>query len=541
MLTEDQIFKLIEHREHERVELKEWKTQVSFDGGEQWNNRKCLLGYCVAIGNEGGGYLVIGVANNGHPVGTGAVLGGDTAHRVYQKTGQKLYIQECRLKGERVLVIHIPSRTPGELLKYANAPLMRVGDSLEAMSDVEMKKVLLENDADWSADLCDSALDTFDPLAVSFLRATLGVKESAALEQVLSDINLLRQGKLTHAAMLLLGTEEYLREYMGDTEICFEYRNNADDIQHVERIDYRKPFVIAASEIWEKIKSRQQVHHIHQGLFRIEIPAFNEVVIREALFNAVCHRDYRRLGSIFIRQSPQYVEITNPGGFLNGITPETIVDAQPVTRNRLLTETFQRVFKGVERSGQGANKIFQITIEEGKGAPVYGRSDAYSVVLRVPGLVQDEAFIAYLRAASMARQYMFTTHDILLLEKIRGGDVHGVTRSSVGHLVQMGVIELHGRTRGAQYVLSSIYYASVGKLGVRTRRIGLSRDARKELILQHIRTNGTGAMSEFVQVFPDLKRKDITNMLAEMKTDGKIQKIGKKGPAARWGLRIALE
>lgn len=50
---------LIKNHEHENVELKEWKTSISFDGKNKFENRRCLLGYCVALGNEGGGKLVI--------------------------------------------------------------------------------------------------------------------------------------------------------------------------------------------------------------------------------------------------------------------------------------------------------------------------------------------------------------------------------------------------------------------------------------------------------------------------------------------------
>lgn len=53
-MTLDELKKLIENHESERVELKEWKGSIPFDGQEKFENRKCFLGYCVALGNEGG-------------------------------------------------------------------------------------------------------------------------------------------------------------------------------------------------------------------------------------------------------------------------------------------------------------------------------------------------------------------------------------------------------------------------------------------------------------------------------------------------------
>lgn len=76
-MTLEELKKLIAGHESERVELKEWKPSVPFDGQEKFENRKCVLGYCVALGNEGGGYLVIGVNDKKEIVGTSARLGDD--------------------------------------------------------------------------------------------------------------------------------------------------------------------------------------------------------------------------------------------------------------------------------------------------------------------------------------------------------------------------------------------------------------------------------------------------------------------------------
>ena len=100
------------------------------------------------------------------------------------------------------------------------------------------------------------------------------------------------------------------------------------------------------------------------------------------------------------------------------------------------------------------------------------------------------------------------------------------------------VKELHGKTRGAKYILARRYYKETGKLGERTKRIGLSRDRCKELILEHIRKNKKGTMAEFIQIFPELKRSDISNLLQELKQTGKIEKGGGATVGAYWVLVI---
>jgi ATP-dependent DNA helicase RecG len=310
---------------------------------------------------------------------------------------------------------------------------MRVGDALEVMSEIEEKRILSEGDEDFSARICTAAsMEDLDPEALTRLRSFYSSKngentsmERASDEQFLSDVSLMRGGGLTYAAVVLLAKKEFLDLHLADAEICFEYRNKASDLPSNERKDYRKPFVLLVDEIWEKIASRQQVHPIIEGFLRRDIPAFNQEVFREALFNAVCHRDYTVHGSIFIKQSPDYIEITNPGGFPAGVTKENIIKAPSTPRNRLLAETFQRVFRGVERSGQGADKIFRLSIEEGKGLPDYSESTAHHVILRLPAMLKDGNFIKYLEKISNEKQITLSLDDMLLLEKIREGVKEG--------------------------------------------------------------------------------------------------------------------
>lgn len=203
-----------------------------------------------------------------------------------------------------------------------------------------------------------------------------------------------------------------------------------------------------------------------------------------------------------------------------------------------MTEIFQKIFSGVERSGQGADKIFRFTIEEGKGLPDYSKSDNFHVILKIPAALKDGKFIQYLEKVINEKQVPFSLDDLLLLEKIREGRLEGVTLKTAGHLLERGIIELHGKTKGAKYILSRKYYQETKQLGQRTRRIGLSRDKFKELILEHIRKNKKGSMSEFVQIFPELKKSDISNLLRELKQTGKIEKGGGVTVGAYWVLVI---
>jgi ATP-dependent DNA helicase RecG len=115
---------------------------------------------------------------------------------------------------------------------------------------------------------------------------------------------------------------------------------------------------------------RNDKQDFQEGLFVNPIATFSERPVREAILNAVSHRDYQLGGSIFIRQYPRRLEIDSPGGLPFGITLENILDRQN-PRNRRVAEIFTRCGL-VERSGQGMNLIYEELIKQSKPAPDFG-------------------------------------------------------------------------------------------------------------------------------------------------------------------------
>jgi len=244
------------------------------------------------------------------------------------------------------------------------------------------------------------------------------------------------------------------------------------------------------------------------------------------LLNAVAHRDYRIQGrSIYIKASPQEFSIESPGSFPQGITPENILE-KSYWRNRRIAEILEKA-ELVERAGQGMNDIFESTIREGKGIPNFRGSDAYSVVLRIPAQVKDKNFILFLEKAAREKQILLSFEEIYELEKIRENGVISNAEFRV-KFMGLGIIEQVGRTRGAKYILSRGYYKHIGKSGVHTRLAGLTREAKKELILKHLQNKPKGVFSEFADAFPGLKRGDISNLLEELKKEGKIRHLGSR-------------
>jgi ATP-dependent DNA helicase RecG len=283
------------------------------------------------------------------------------------------------------------------------------------------------------------------------------------------------------------------------------------------------------------VNQRNDRQHYRDGLFVFDIPTFNEDVVREALLNAVSHRDYRLPGSVFIRQFPTRLEIISPGGFPEGITPENCLYKQ-APRNRTIAEALERCGL-VERSGQGFDKMFSLCIREAKPLPGFSGTDPYQVCLKLDGAIQDPAFIKFLEKVGAETARSFYVDDLLVLNLLRQEKpVPDNLAPRLQNLRDAGVLELLSRGRGARYILSQKFYDFSGKKGAYTRKRGLDRETNKELIIRHLKHHKKGTIKEFEEVLPTLKRTQIHTLLMELKAENRIvhhggRKLGHWKPA----------
>jgi ATP-dependent DNA helicase RecG len=523
--------------EDEHLEFKEAKTQI--DSHE-------LARYCVALANEGGGKLILGVTN-ARP----RMVVGSRACRDLPRTRQRL-LDQVRLRVEaeevahlagRVVVFHVPSRPLGRAVSYEGAFWMRVGQSLVPMTWERLEQIRAEAVPDFSVEVLKGTdLTCLDANAMEEFRR-LWVRKSGSQrlatysgEQLLADAELMRDGRLTRAALILLGTPAALRHYqLGQAEVIFEYRVHEESTHYDDRETYHGGFLLYHDRLWEKINLRNEVDQFQEGLFRWDIRAFNERVVREALLNAITHPDYQHSGSIFVKQSARRLSVESPGGFPSGITVENIL-TEHNARSRLIAETLERCIPAVERSGQGVNAMFEQSIRESKPLPDYSRSDSYHVRVILQGQVQDEEFLRFFEQVGQETQREFSTHDFIVLDLARQGEpIPPGLRDRVPRLRGLGLLEKTGYGKGTRYILSRRYYRAVGKRGAYTRAKGLDEETNKELLLKHIRDNqGDGSpLAELLEVLPTLPRRQVQRLLRELKEGGRVHLVG-RGGSARW-------
>lgn len=269
------------------------------------------------------------------------------------------------------------------MLKFEGVPLMRTGESLREMSDEEMFKILSEQEPDFSAKICEGlTMEDLDPDAIRVMKQKYAEKnenpgfEAVSDEQALSDLELLVDGKLNYAALVLLGKSKTIRKFLPQNNVVIEYRKDPASIQYDERQEFQQPLFLAVDRIWAYINqpSLNPQIHISENAYIFDVKLFNKTTVREAVLNAITHRSMIVQNDVVIKQSPSEMTITNAGGFPVGVDKSNVLTVNSTPRSKRLAEVLQKTGL-VEKSGQGVDKMFTNCIMESKPLPDYSAND----------------------------------------------------------------------------------------------------------------------------------------------------------------------
>jgi ATP-dependent DNA helicase RecG len=252
-------------------------------------------------------------------------------------------------------------------------------------------------------------------------------------------------------------------------------------------------------------------------------------VIRESINNAVAHRDYRLSGETFIKQYPDSMLISNPGGFPLGVTKENILRIVSTPRNRLLADVLAKTGI-VERSGQGVDKIFRATLSEGKAAPDYSGSDAFHVELVLPAIVEDVSFATFLESEQrdLPEEQRLSVFEVIALNDIRAGKRPEGSPEIVRSLLDRGMIEKRGKTRGTFYILSKNYYEISGREGEYTQSVSWNSLQATQMVMAHFETFPKGKMRDFETILSGhMSKRQVRLLIYQLVKDGYLNQVGK--------------
>lgn len=384
MRSETEIIELLERldeviaddMEDQDLDFKEWKGSLD-------HMVKFVVEMAVCMANGGGGTVVFGVAEKlkGRSNAVKGVPPEIDVNRlkkaVYDSTDPKLtpVFEEISVPDGtgRLLAMQIHPGMPPYTDTSGRAKI-RIGKDCNPLTGTLRKKLMVETgESDVTAGVGEGDwLSAISPTAMEALRLIAAEekapRELLALsdEDLLNQLQLLKKSKLTKAGVLLCGKPDAILSAFPSH--VWTFLRMESDTRYGDREDGSEALPIALRKMEQRINLDNPIRTLELGLIHPEVRAYPQIALREAIMNAFCHADYRLPGPILVKQFPDHIEISNPGGFIGGITEHNILHHPPVPRNPALVEALAKL-RLVNRSNLGIGRMFEAMLIEGKEPP----------------------------------------------------------------------------------------------------------------------------------------------------------------------------
>jgi ATP-dependent DNA helicase RecG len=303
----------------------------------------------------------------------------------------------------------------------------------------------------------------------------------------------------TLAGLLLVGRETALSDHVPTHEVAFQVLRGTDVAVNEFR---RWPLLRTLEWVVQSFQVRNEERELNIGLFRVGVPAYDRRGFREAVNNALIHRDYTRLGATHVQMHEDHIRVSNPGGFVHGVCPSNLLVTDPRPRNPRIADAFKRIGL-VERIGRGVAIIYSGQLRNGRLPPDYGFSTEASVSVVLPGGPADLKFVQLMVTEENRRQRAFSVSELLVLAHAwRERTVDTPTASSLTQrdepqarsvlesLVEAGLLEGRGSKKGRTYLLSASVYRTLGQPAAYVRARGFEPEQIEQMILQYVRAHG---------------------------------------------------
>jgi len=437
---------------------------------------------CVCFANGSGGQLLIGIEDDASLPPPGQCIESRIRKRVGELTVNVTVIPEIQtaMNGGQLIVLTI-QRAIGVASTCDGRFYMRIGDDCKPILGDEVLR--LANDRPsfpWETlttlQIPRTAVDP-DKLAAlcSQLRASDRVKASVKeqSDQELLDHYTLASGDLlTNLGVLLLGLR-FDRAKLGTAPViqAICYDDQGIKVNKFCWDDHAFSPIELPDAIWEEIPDFRESYEFPEGMFRTQVPAYEEAVVRELLVNALVHRPYTQRGDIYLNLHPDRLEVVNVGRLPIGVTPSNILHTFR-RRNDGLTRIFHDL-RLMEREGTGFDLMYEKLLVSGRSAPRV-REDIDSVHVTIPRRVLHPAVIRLIALADERHQLgqreritlgtLAQSEGMLATELATALELEDPShlRHWLNRLLELQLVRQTGRTRATRYFVDPALLQEVG-------------------------------------------------------------------------------
>lgn len=558
MLLNDELLvildKLISNWENEVVEFKE--ANNDFD--------KNKIGkYFSAISNEANlrnvqfGWLVFGVRNKDR-----LVIGTDYRNTeglaklkqeiAFNTTGGISFIEiyeiykEINGENRRVVMMQIPAAVAGIPTGWNDHYYGRNGESLGALSIDEIERIRRQQNKDWSKQIIPNAnINHLNKEAIALARKNYKEKMNKSHivdevddmndEEFLTKIKLMQDGKVTNAAMLLLGDEDYDYLFSSVPEASWRLYDAKGDVKDYEI--FKIPFITLGDRILSKIRNLTYRYMTNENtLFPSETKQYDIWLLRELMNNCIAHSNYVYGARIYVDEEEDQVTFKNPGSFLPGsiqVALEKNYNA-PFYRNQLLAETMVKL-NMIDTQSMGIRRVFRIQKDKYFPMPDYDLSKYNQVSVTVFGKVLNDNYTKVL-----FENPDFDIETVYLIDQVQ--KKKHIDNSAVKYLRKLGVIE----GKQPNIYISAGIAKTLNEKEKYVKNKAFDNEYYEKLIYQYLEVYSIATREDIRKLLEDKlsdtltaeqKNNRVKNLLQSMKNRGIIETKEFKGRKTIWSLK----
>ena len=399
---------------------------------------------------------------------------------------------------------------------------------------------------DYSAmPLLQSNIKDFDPLEVERLKRLItaynGEKNLLDLsdEDLYKALGLVREQNNTLyptiTGILLVGKIEAIKRHVPTHAAVFQVLEGTD-VKNND--DFVLPLLQTIERLNNNLEARNPEEEIQMGLFRMSIPEFDKRAIREALVNAFSHRDYSKMGRVRVTVNDDGLTIANPGGFIEGVSINNLLTAEPHGRNPQLADALKRIGLA-ERTGRGIDRIFEGSLLFGRPLPDYTASTSVTVSLFIQRSKPDKQIAQLVSNEQNRLGRPLSLNSLLVLNTLK--DLPKSTVSQIAEAISIseiaikaildnyigaGIVEGFGNGKNKTYILSpKVYRTQAAKIGY-VRQVDIDETRYPELIINLAKNTDFLSRADVVQLL-HVSPSKAYNLLKKLVEQGTLERVNK--------------
>jgi ATP-dependent DNA helicase RecG len=532
--------------------------EIEFKSDRGCLNDEDLIEALVCLANANGGTLYLGVENDATVTGLHPSRPADIsslAALIANRTVPRLEVQVRELQSPlaRVAMIVVPQSPDIVARSDGLVKRRRIGGNGQPECVPFLPSEYASRRADFqmldmSAEVMAGAtLGDFDALQRERLRSVIANNPRSdkslvgltdeQLDGALS-LTVTRVGQRvpTLLGLLLIGRTDSLRRLVPTHEVLFQVM----DGMRVKVNEGSRAALIEVVE-WLDLLSRgvNTEQEFNEGLFRIGIARVDVDALREAINNALVHRDYARRGPVRVCWQSNDLIISNPGGFVEGVSLDNLLTTEPRPRNPALADAFKRLGL-VDRTGRGVDLIYTGMLRFGRPAPDYAQSMPDLVKLSISTEPADLAFVRMVLQEEARQSSTLPVETLLVLTALREArrlsaavladklqNSPAQASRLMESLVESGLVRAHSSGRSRQFTLSPAVYRNLGQKAEYVRQAAFEPIQRVQMIKNYLREHG------------QIRRQDVADLcqLAPREAGALLERMVKNGDIVLHGVR----